>query len=96
MSLMPTIDDSYLSVSVRGCSSMFADVLYHNDYKENVCFPCSPLFMVVRPCTVIGVVNGVVNFEQRERKHEQGNTQTKRQPFKKTKRITSRKSHLIQ
>ena len=35
MSLMPTIDDSYLSVSVRGCSSWCGHLIYFYDYKGN-------------------------------------------------------------
>ncbi|SQZ87913.1 Uncharacterised protein [Escherichia coli] len=68
MSLMPTIDDSYLSVSVRGCSPWCVSLIYCYDYKGKFRFSCSPLFVTVCPCTMLGVVNGVVNFD--DRKHE--------------------------
>lgn len=68
MSLMPTIDDSYLSVSVRGCSPWCVVFINYYDYKGKFRFSCSPLFVVVCPCTMRGVVNGVVNFD--DRKHE--------------------------
>lgn len=66
MSLMPTIDDSYLSVSVRECSLWCVFINYYYDYKGKFSFPCLPLFVTVCPCTMIGVVNGVVNFDSRE------------------------------
>lgn len=67
MSLMPTIDDSYLSVSVRGCSLWCVCLIYYYDYKGKFRFSCSPLFVTVCPCTMLGVVNGVVNFDDRKR-----------------------------
>lgn len=66
MSLMPTIDDSYLSVSVRGCSSWCTVVINCYDFKGKIRFSCSTLFVTVRPCTMLGVVNGVVNFDDRK------------------------------
>lgn len=67
MSLMLTIDDSYLSSSVRGCSWWCFVCIHRYDYKGKFCFSCSSLFVAVWPCTMHGVVNGVVNFDDRKR-----------------------------
>ncbi len=46
---------------------MFQVVHYVFDYKQICDFSCSSLFHVVALCATIGVVNGVVNCDDRNR-----------------------------
>nr|MDM8889443.1 hypothetical protein [Escherichia coli] len=60
-----------LSISVFCRFIMFQIVHYVSDYKQICDFPCSSLFHVVALCATIGVVNGVVNCDDRNQNYEQ-------------------------
>ena len=60
-----------LSISVFCRFIMFQVVHYVFDYKQICDFPCSSLFHVVALCATIGVVNGVVNCDDRNQNYEQ-------------------------
>ncbi|EOP3906663.1 hypothetical protein LQE34_RS25080, partial [Escherichia coli] len=60
-----------LSISVFCRFIMFQVVRYVFDYKQICDFSCSSLFHVVALCATIGVVNGVVNCDDRIQNYEQ-------------------------